>query len=85
MGHLGIELRYQTLQPINAVKDLDALRMRIVSDLEWSTHGSHLQEKSRFVKLVIKHDDRQRLRKTKTFEDRNIEKRLSVSIIFALK
>lgn len=53
MGHLGIELRYQTLQPIDAVEDLDALRMRIVPDLERSAHGGHLREKSRFA---IKHD-----------------------------
>lgn len=53
VDHLSVELGNQTLQSINAIEDFYALRMRIESDLEWSTHGSHLQEKPRLViKLV---------------------------------
>lgn len=53
MGHLGVELRDQTFQSINAIENFDALRMRIVPDLERPTHGSYLQVKPRFVTKLV--------------------------------
>lgn len=48
VGHLGVELGNQTFQPVNAVEDLDALRMRIESDFKWSAHSGHLRKKQVF-------------------------------------
>lgn len=53
VGHLSVELGNQILQSINAIEDFHALRMRIVSDLERPTHGSHLREKQRLVIKLI--------------------------------
>lgn len=53
MGHLGVQLGNQTFQSINAIENFDALRMRIVPDLERSTHGSYLREKPRLVTKLV--------------------------------
>lgn len=52
VGHLGVELSHQTFQPVDAVEDLDTLRMRIESDLEWSAHGGHL-ERTKIICYII--------------------------------
>ena len=41
MSHLGVELRNETLEPLDTVEHLDTLGVRIESDLEWSAHGAH--------------------------------------------
>lgn len=49
MRHLSVELSDQTFQSIDTIKNFDALRMRIVSDFEWSAHSSHLEKKANLI------------------------------------
>lgn len=45
VGHLDIHLGHEILQPVHAVENLYALSVRIVSNLERSAHGVHLDKR----------------------------------------
>lgn len=64
VGHLGVELRKQILQPVDAVEDLDALRVRVESHLERPAHSCHLR-REKFEIHLARTRERERGRRMK--------------------